>query len=64
MRMTLSELIDKVTLDDARMVSACVRASVTLFLVDPDDYMIMGAASTRSLLNTGTGYTIVEVVPE
>lgn len=63
MRMTLSELIDKVTLEDARMVAACVRADVVMFLVDPDDFTVMGAASSRRLLD-GKLYTLVEVVPE
>ena len=64
MRMTLSELIDKVSVEDARMVAACVQAKVTLFLVDPDDFTVMGAASSRRLLDTDNGYTVVEVVPE
>ena len=63
MRMTLIELIDKVTLEDARMVAACVQAEVTLFIVDPDDFMVMGAASSRHLLDERP-YTVVEVVPE
>lgn len=62
-QMTLSELIDKVSLEDAMMVAACVRANVTLFLVDQDDFMVMAAASSRRQLD-GKLYTIVEVVPE
>lgn len=64
MRMTLSELIEKLSLEDARMVAACVRANVTLFLVDQDDFMVMAASSSRRLLDTDNGYTLVEVVPE
>lgn len=64
MRMTLSELIEKVSLEDARMVAACVRTGVTLFLVDQDDFIVMAAASSRRLLDTGNSCTVVEVVPE
>ena len=61
-RMTLSKLIEKVSLADAKMVTACVQVNVDVFLVD-DDFTVMAAGTSARMLAKDSCYTLVEVVP-